>query len=352
MPANTIPEKFTGWAAMAKDKDLVQWSYTPKPFEEGDIDIRITHCGICGTDVHTLECGWDNTTYPIVAGHEIVGEIVRVGKNVKGLKVGQRVGVGCQSDSCGKCPECKSNKENYCREASVMTYNGVFSDGARSQGGYADYIRVPFHFAIPVPDAIDSASAAPLFCAGVTTYMPLKEAGVKKGMSVGVVGVGGLGHLGIQWAKAMGADHVTAISIDEAAKPDASELGADRYLLVNDPEQIKKANRSIDVLLVTVVSRSTNFADLVSLMNTGGKILLVGLPNGTYDGFPPWAMCERNISIITSLIGSPSNIQEMLKLAAKKKVRVWVEKRPMSDVNAALEDMRAAKAHFRYVLEN
>ncbi|KAI9225403.1 MAG: chaperonin 10-like protein [Piptocephalis tieghemiana] len=350
--SGTTPEQFTGYASKGKGKSLEPWSYTPKPFEPTDVDIKITHCGICGSDVHTLDSGWGPTTYPVIVGHEIVGEVIRVGSEVKDLKVGQRVGVGARSGSCNQCEECLRDEENYCSGKATGTYNATYADGSRSQGGYANYTRVPSNWVFPVPEHLESDAAASLFCAGITTYLPLKAAKVGPDTAVGVVGIGGLGHLGLQWARALDAKKVVAISHSDRKREDAKELGATEFLALSDTESLKAANRTLDVLLVAASGSRTNWKDLLSLMRTGGRVMLVGLPEEPLGGIPPMLMAARRIALIGSLIGSPKDTREMLQVAADKNVRVWYERRPMSKVNEALQDFRDGKARYRYVLEN
>lgn len=273
--------KFEGWLGLDKNAaegNMVWKEFTPKAWEETDIDIKITHSGICGSDLHTLRSGWvclfsptfiltsetkllqGPTMYPCCVGHEIVGIAVRVGSKAEGgIKVGDRVGVGAQNDSClgrkGDCEECASGMEQYCKHGMVGTYNGVHYNGDKSYGGYALYHRAPSHFVIKIPDAIPSAEAAPMMCGGITLYSPLKHYGCGPGKKVGVVGIGGLGHFGILFAKALGADKVVAISRKANKREDALKLGADEYIATDDePDWAKTHNRSLDLIVSTVSS--------------------------------------------------------------------------------------------------
>merc|ERR1711964_463117 len=192
--------KFAGWMGLDKESEkgkMVWQEYEPKTWTEDDVDIKITHCGICGSDLHTLRSGWGPTLYPCCVGHEIAGTAVRVGKNVKHFKVGDRVGVGAQSGSCLDCEECIEGNEHYCTKGNIGTYNGKYPDGSKSYGGYADYCRAPAHFAVKIPDSISNAEAAPMLCGGVTVWSPLTKNGDIKDKKVGIVGVGGLGHFGL-----------------------------------------------------------------------------------------------------------------------------------------------------------
>lgn len=259
----------------------MKWQeFTPKEWEETDVDIKITHCGICGSDIHTLRSGWVGssilsysslfhitptnliqrpTMYPCCVGHEIVGTAVRVGSQVKGIALGDRVGVGAQSDSCqgrqGDCEECAMGSEQYCSKKFTGTYNSTHQNGDKSYGGYALYNRVPAHFAIRIPDEISSAEAAPMLCGGVTLYSPLKHNGCGPGKRVGIIGVGGLGHFGILFAKAMGADKVVAISRRLNKREDSLKMGADLYIATEDePDWATKHARSLDLIVSTVSS--------------------------------------------------------------------------------------------------
>lgn len=279
--------KFEGWAAHdpASIEGSMKWQeIQPKGWEETDVDIKVTHCGMCGSDLHFLSNGWVRqdslsvsfisttsasqihtnihpqgaTTYPLTVGHEIVGVAVRVGSEVKnGIKVGDRVGVGAQGDSClgrfGDCHDCEIGEENYC-ERIVWTYNVPHYNGDRNTGGYATYHRSPSHFVVKIPDALESSQAAPMLCGGVTVFRPLKVHGVKAGMSVGIVGVGGLGHYGVLFAKAMGA-RVVGISRREEKRAEVMGLGADDYIATADEKDwASKHARSLDLIISTVAS--------------------------------------------------------------------------------------------------
>lgn len=248
---------------MGKDKssakgNMVWEEFTPKKWEESDVDIEISHCGICGSDLHTLRSGWGETPYPCCVGHEIVGRAVRVGSQVKHVKEGDRVGVGAQSDSClqrdgKKCDACASGNEQYCLEV-VNTFAGKHFNGGTSYGGYASHNRTPGHFVFQIPEGLPSELAAPMLCGGVTLYSPLKHYGCGPGKRVGIVGVGGLGHFGVLFAKALGADHVVGISRKADKKKDVLKLGADAYLASDDKDWTKDYVNSLDLIISTVSS--------------------------------------------------------------------------------------------------
>ncbi|KAF4212490.1 hypothetical protein CNMCM8980_000924 [Aspergillus fumigatiaffinis] len=353
--------KFEGWLGLDKNAvegNMVWKEFTPKAWEETDVDIKITHSGICGSDLHTLRSGWGPTMYPCCVGHEIVGIAVRVGSKAEGgIKVGDRVGVGAQNDSClgrkGDCEECASGMEQYCGHGMVGTYNGVHYNGDKSYGGYALYHRAPSHFVVKIPDAIPSAEAAPMMCGGITLYSPLKHYGCGPGKKVGVVGIGGLGHFGILFAKALGADKVVAISRKANKREDALKLGADEYIATDDePDWAKTHNRSLDLIVSTVSSSKMPIVQYCSLLRTDGAFVQMGAPEDGALEIPAFALIGRRVKMGGSLIGSPSEIREMLQLAAEKGVHPWIQERSMKDANQAVVDMEAGKARYRYVLVN
>lgn len=255
--------RFQGWVGHDKESvngKLVWGDFKPKRWEETDIDIKITHSGMCASDLHTLSSGWYKTPYPVVVGHEIVGRVVRVGSKAVGdHKVGDRVGVGCLTDCCMSvqsepCDRCAEGQENYCRKAK-WTYPGPHHNGDKGWGGYATFHRCPGRFAFKIPDAIDSAQAATLMCAGVTMFAPLKHNGVGPGKSVGIVGIGGLGHYGVLLAKAMGADYVVAISRKRSKKDEALALGADDYIATDEDDKWdRKFRGKLDLIISTIAS--------------------------------------------------------------------------------------------------
>lgn len=357
-------DTFKGWVARDSSSPLVYSEFTPKPFTPTDIEVRISHCGICGSDLHTLRSGWAPTNYPCVVGHEIVGTVVRIGAEVatlasssasREIRVGDRVGIGAQSGSClrADCEACASGLENYCPRL-TGTYNSRYPDKSKSYGGYANLWRGPAHFAFKIPDALPSAEAAPLLCGGVTVYRPLKRYHAGPGKAVGIVGVGGLGHLGILFAKALGCDRVVAISRTSSKEKDAvNGLGADLFIATDEQKNWAKTHsRSLDLMICTVDSPKLPLGQYLRLLKIGGTFVQVGAPDGPLPALPAWSLIQKEVQITGSNIGSPDDIRDMLQLAANKRVYPWIEKRPMSDVNAVLADMDAGKARFRYVLEN
>ncbi|KAK8867307.1 Zinc-binding dehydrogenase [Apiospora arundinis] len=352
--------KFEGWLGKSPEAfhGKMEWgSYEPKKWTEDDVDIEISHCGICGSDLHVLKSGWGETPYPCVVGHEIVGKAVRVGQNVKNIQVGDRVGVGAQGRTCGQddCPECSTGNEVYCARERIETYGAVYpGDEGKSFGGYADYNRTNGRWVFKIPEGLTSEAAAPMLCGGVTVYSPLKNNGCGPGKTVGIVGVGGLGHFGILFAKALGADRVVGISRKNDKKDDVLKLGADAYIATaEDKDWAAKNARSLDLIICTVSSDKMPMHEYMSLLKVRGSFIQVGAPDGGL--LPPinaFTLLGSAIKVGGSLTGSPNEIREMLQLAADQKIQPWIVTRPMKDANQAIVDFEDGKARYRYVLEN
>ena len=353
----TSPNEFRGW--LGHDKTAAQgnmtWSsFQPKPFNDIDVDIKISHCGICGSDVHTLRSGWGATHYPICVGHEIVGNIVRVGDKVKHLTLGDRVGVGAQAFSCLKenCEECGAGLEQHCPKM-VSTYGSKYPDGSWSMGGYADHVRVPAHFAIKIPTRLRSEDAAPMMCGGITVYSPLKNNGAGPGKRIGIVGLGGLGHFGVLFAKALGCDKVVAISRRRNKANDAKAMGATDYIATSEDDKwARKHSRSLDLIISTVSSPDMPLESYLRLLRTGGVFIQVGAPEDKLPQIAAFGLIGKGCKIGGSQIGSPKEIEEMLTFAAEKGVKPWVQKKNMKDANKAVVDMEDGHARYRYVLVN
>ncbi|KAH9903903.1 zinc-binding dehydrogenase [Xylariomycetidae sp. FL2044] len=351
--------KFHGWLGRASDSvdGKMEWGeFEPKQWTEDDVDIEISHCGICGSDLHVLRSGWGEVPYPCVAGHEILGTAVRVGTNIKHVKVGDRVGVGAQARSCleADCEDCSNNLESYCT-GFVGTYGGSYPNNeGKSYGGYADYNRTNGHFVFPIPDGLESSSAAPMLCAGITVFSPLLRNGCGPGKTVGIVGVGGLGHFGILFAKALGADKVVGISRKAEKRSDVLKLGADEYIATEDDANWAERNqRTLNLIICTNSRKDMPLSDYLSLLKPEGHFVQVGLPDGgEIPAINALTLYKRGITIGGSAIGSRREITEMLQMAAEKRITPWVETRPLRDANDAIVDMLEGKARFRYVLVN
>ncbi|KAK6003774.1 hypothetical protein QM012_009545 [Aureobasidium pullulans] len=357
MSAEQVPEKFSGWLGhepeAAKGK-MVWGEFEPKTWEETDVDIKISHCGICGSDIHMLSSGWGPTPYPCCVGHEIVGKAVRVGKEVKNIKVGDRVGVGAQAQSCLECVDCKNGNMTYCKKA-VNTYGSVYPNGKdKSYGGYSNYNRTHGAFVVKIPENIESAHAAPMLCGGVTVYSPLVQNGCGPGKTVGIVGVGGLGHFGVLFAKALGADRVVGISRKNDKRDDVLKLGADKYIATGEDKDWAAENaRTLDLIICTVSSEKMPMTEYLSLLKVGGTFIQVGAPDG--GNLPPinaFTLIGNGIKVGGSLIGTPKEIEEMLQLAADKGIKPWIEVRPMKEANKAILDFEEGLPRYRFVLEN
>ncbi|KAG1100171.1 hypothetical protein G6F42_017715 [Rhizopus arrhizus] len=297
---------FTAWAGVAKGEPLKQIELKLKEWDEDSVEMEVSHCGICGSDIHTLDSDWSATKYPICVGHEIVGKVTRVGKNVKNLAVGDRAGVGAQSGSCGECT----------------------------------------HF----PDNLPSEVAATFYCGGVTTYAPLKRANVGPNSVVGILGVGGLGHYGVLFAKAMGAK-VIGMSHSDAKAEVAKELGCDDFIVTSSDESMAKYKKQLTHILCTGTSRDFTWNRFFTLLKANGHFINVSAPG--WD-FPQVGMelIIHQVNISGSMIGSPAEIVEMLEFAAEHNIRPWIKTYPMSKVNEAIQDFRDGKPRFRFVLEN
>ncbi|KAI5851036.1 hypothetical protein BZA05DRAFT_430378 [Tricharina praecox] len=340
----TAEYKFSGWVGLDANSvgNLVEQEYNVKPFEETDVDIKITHCGICGSDLHTLRSGWGATPYPCVVGHEIVGTAVKVGSKVESIKVGDRVGVGAQSASCLKadCEECSADNDT--------------PDGSMSYGGYADYARVPSHFVIQLSHiSLPSEIIAPMLCGGVTVYSPLARNGCGPGKKVGIVGLGGLGHFGVLFARALGADTVVAISRKASKRADALKMGADLYISTDEDENWAKTHaRSLDLIVCTVSSPNMPLDGYLNLLRTHGQFIQVGAPEDKLPALSAMVLIGRGVKVGGSMIGSPNEIREMIELADKKAVHSWVNLWPMTKVNEAVVAFEEGAPRYRFVLVN
>lgn len=350
----SYPEKFQGIAILDhKDwKTPKKIEYDPKPFYDNDVDIEIDACGVCGSDVHCAAGHWGDVKLPLVVGHEVVGRVVRVGtKCHTGIKIGDRVGVGAQAYSCLECDRCKNDNEPYCPKA-VWTYSQPYADGYVSQGGYASHIRCHEHFVIPIPENIPTHLAAPLLCGGITVYSPLLRNGCGPGKKVGIVGIGGIGHMGLIFAKAMGAE-VYAISRSSAKKEDAFKLGADHFIATKEEEDW--AEKYFDTFDVVVVCSSSltgvDFDKMSKVMRIGGRIASISAPDMS-EKLVLKPLGLFGISISSSGLGSREEIIQLLKLVSEKNLEIWVETLPVGEkgVHEAFERMEKGDVRYRFTL--
>jgi uncharacterized zinc-type alcohol dehydrogenase-like protein len=332
--------KVQGYAAKAPGKALEAFEYDAPKLGDSEVLVDISHCGLCYTDVHCIDNDFGMTQYPFVPGHEIVGTVAMAGKAVRTLNEGQRVGIGCQRGSCGHCEWCVRGEENLCPE-----YMGNLT--FFPYGGFASAIVVDARFAFPLPDALDSEHAGPLLCGGATVYSPLQSHCVRPSMRVGVVGIGGLGHMALQFARAFGCE-VTAISSTPAKEREAREFGAHHFLLSGDEEGMKKEGASLDFIICTAHA-PLPWNSILGTLRKNGTLCLVGL-NKEDVTFSPVPVIVNQLSICGSMIAGRAVISEMLDFAARASVRPKVETLPMVDVNKAVARLKEGRARYRIVL--
>lgn len=338
-----------GYAAQSATSALAPYQFqrrTPRP---DDVVIDISYCGICHSDIHSARSEWGPTAYPFVPGHEIVGSVSAVGKKVKRFKVGDLVGVGCFVDSCGKCPSCKTHEEQFCRDHTVFTYNSLELDNKTpTYGGYSTQITVKDKYVLKIKKGQKLERVAPLLCAGITTYSPLKRYGAKKGKKVGVVGLGGLGHMAVKIAKAMGAE-VTVFSTSPGKEADAKKLGAKNFLLTTNPDNFKKYAGKLD-LIIDTVSAKHDFSLYMSTLKIGGVHVLVGAapePNQV----AAMALIHGRKHLAGSLIGGIKETQEMLDFCARKKIAADIELISAAQINDAYERTIKGQVKYRFVID-
>lgn len=341
MKTSMAASEIHGLAAHAAGAQLVPYKYEPGPMQANEVEVRISHCGICHSDIHLIDNDWGLSRYPFVPGHEIVGTVSAVGAGVRDRAVGQRVGIGWQADSCGICEWCKQGEENLCADAQPTCVG--------RNGGYADSVRVNARFAIPVPEVLQSENVAPLLCAGITVYSPLRNLGVRPASRVGIVGIGGLGHLGLQFAKAFGAE-VTALSTSTDKEDEARRLGADHFVNTRDNGGLKKIAGSFDLLLSTV-SADQDWPALVACLRPKGTLCVVGVPPSpiAVQAFP---LIAGKRSLAGSNSGSPQDLHEMLNVAARHSIKAITERFPMAKANEALLRVKKNQVRYRAVLAN
>jgi len=333
-------------AATSKDK-LAPFTVDRREPGPREVQIEILFCGVCHSDVHQARDEWGGSIFPMVPGHEIVGRVSKIGAGVKAWKAGDTVGVGCFVDSCRECEACKAGEEQYCQRGMIATYNGREKGGAPTFGGYSTRIIVDENYVLRIPAGIPLERAAPLLCAGITTYSPLKHFGVKAGQEVAVVGLGGLGHMGVKIAKELGAK-VTVLSTSPGKKEDALRLGAHDFLATRDPATFKTAKGRFDLILNTI-SAQHDYNAYLGMLKRDGTMVLVGLPPPTPLSAGPLIMGRRRLA--GSLIGGIRETQEMLDFCAAKGVASDVEVIPIQQINEAYERMLKGDVRYRFVID-
>jgi uncharacterized zinc-type alcohol dehydrogenase-like protein len=330
-----------GLAAHAAGAELLPFHYDPGSLGPQDVEIAITHCGICHSDLHLIANDWGISQYPFIPGHEVVGAVAAVGDRVRSLAVGQRVGLGWQSNSCGECEWCIRGMENLCLSAEATCVH--------RNGGYADSVRANARFVIPIPDALKSESAAPLLCAGITVYNPLRTHGVNPSSRVGVIGIGGLGHIAIQFARVFGAE-VTAFSTSAAKEEEARALGAHHFVNSRESKALKEVAGALDFILSTV-NADEDWGTYIQALRPTGTLCFVGVPPSpvSVQAFP---LISGLRSISGNPAGSPYRLREMLDVAARHGVKAQTESFPMAKANEAIEKVKKNKVRYRAVLAN
>lgn len=310
-------------------------------------------CGVCGSDVHSITGGWGEVPLPLCVGHEIIGKAIKVGSKVKNIKVGDRVGVGAQVGADLTCGNCKADQENYCPEQ-IDTYGAEYPDGTVSQGGFSSHARVHQYFVFKIPDALDTVNAAPMLCAGLTTYSPLVRLGCGPGKKVGIVGIGGLGHFGVLWAKALGAE-VYVISHTPSKKEDALKMGADHFIDSTQKDWAKPYAFTLDFILnCSDMTSEFKIPDYLSTMKVGSAFHCVGLPDKALPETMVQDFMPGQYYIGASHIGNRPEMEAMLELAAKQGIKSWVEPIDISEAGCkeAVERVKVNKVHYRFTLTN
>jgi len=341
--------KAIGYAAHTHTSPLVPFNFERRDLNPNDVQIEILYCGICHSDIHQVRNEWGGSTFPMVPGHEIVGKVSQVGSAVSDFNIGDSVGVGCLVDACGECPDCRDDLEQYCNQA-VFTYNSYDKHtGGSNYGGYSNSIVVDRHFVLKVPDKLDLAAAAPLLCAGITTYSPLMHWQVGEGDKVGVVGLGGLGHMAVKFAHALGA-YVVMFTTTPGKAEDAKRLGADEVVVSKNPEEMDRHLESFDFILNTVAAPH-NLDAYTALLKRDGTLCLVGVPDHPHPSPEVGRLIFKRRSIAGSLIGGLKETQEMLDFCAEHNIASDIELIPIQQVNDAYERVLKSDVKYRFVID-
>jgi uncharacterized zinc-type alcohol dehydrogenase-like protein len=339
------------YAAKAANTPLAPFAIQRRPPGPHDVAIDIRYCGVCHSDLHTVRDEWHNTIFPCVPGHEIVGTVSAAGSDVTEFKVGEMVGVGCMVDSCGHCDSCRAGEENYCENGFTGTYNGPAIEGGHTLGGYSGSIVVDDKFVLHVTHKDNLAAVAPLLCAGITTYSPLRHWHTGPGKKVGIVGLGGLGHMGVKLAHAMGA-HVVLFTTSPGKIADGKRMGADEVVISKDPEQMARHPGSFDLILDTVAARH-NLDAYLNLLKRDGTLCLVGAPpvDSPHPSPTVFNLIMRRRAIAGSVIGGIRETQEMLDFCAARDIVCDIELIAMRDINTAYERMLKGDVKYRFVID-
>ena len=338
-----------GYAAQNATTPLGPFKFERREPLAHDVEIEILYCGVCHSDIHQARNEWGGSIFPMVPGHEIVGKVTRVGAHVKNFKVGDLAGVGCLVDSCRTCPSCEQGLEQYCENGMVGTYNGrEKSDGSPTYGGYSDKIVTDEKYVLKVSEKLSLERVAPLLCAGITTYSPLRQWKVGKGHRLAVVGLGGLGHMAVKLAVSMGAE-VTVLSTSAKKEADAKELGAHKFVVTKDPAALATVKNYFDFIIDTV-SADHDLNQYISLLRLDGTMILLGVPP-TAPQIGAFNLIGKRRRLAGSLIGGIKETQEMLDYCAEHNIMSDVEVISISDINNAYERMIKGDVHYRFVID-
>ena len=340
------------YGAFAADKPLEPMNIERRAVGPNDVQVEIAYCGVCHSDLHQVRSEWHGTYYPCVPGHEIVGKVTAVGNSVSRFKEGETVGVGCLVGSCRHCSACDEGLEQYCENGWIGTYNGKTQDPpGHTQGGYSQKIVVDDHYVLKIRHREDQlAAVAPLLCAGITTWSPLRHWGAGPGKKVGVVGIGGLGHMGVKLAHALGA-HVVAFTTSESKRKDALDLGADEVVVTRDPAQLKAHAASFDLILDSV-SASHDLDALTALLKRDGVLCMLGVPDHPHPSPNVGSLIFSRRVIAGSLIGGIAETQEMLDFCAEHGIVAEIEMIPIQKVEEAYDRMQKSDVKYRFVIDN
>ena len=328
------------YAVMSPKSQLEPFEYDPQPLGALEVEVRVQYCGVCHSDLGMIDNDWGMSQYPLVPGHEVIGEVTSLGEQVKDLKVGQRVGVGWQSGSCQTCRYCRRGKEHLCVVDQQETIVG-------RHGGWADSVRAQARFTVPIPDKLDPSIAGPLMCAGTTVWTPMTHYGVSAGMKTAVLGVGGLGHLAVQFLAKFGTD-VTAISSSHNKEDEARQLGATDFIATRGTDELAKAANRFDFIISTV-SADVDWNQYIAALAPEGRLCIVGIPESDLK-ITPFPLIHDQRSVSGGRAGAPSDTAAMLEFCAKHGVAPMCEQFAMQDVNQAVEHVRSGKVRYRAVL--
>jgi uncharacterized zinc-type alcohol dehydrogenase-like protein len=340
--------KTRGYAAANAQAPLAPYSFERRDPRPHDVAIAIQYCGICHSDIHQVRGEWGRSNYPMVPGHEIVGTVTSIGNKVSKYKIGDQVGVGCFVDSCRHCEACKNGLESYCSEGPIFTYNNREHDGTPTMGGYSDKIVVDENYVLRIPKNLPLDGCAPLLCAGITLFSPLRHWQAGPGKNIAIIGLGGIGHMGVKLAHAMGAQ-VTVLSHSSGKRQDAKRLGADHFYPTSDPETFQKLKGSFD-LIVNTVSAQMDWNLYLDLLKMDGSLVVLGVPPQPVP-IAAFSLMHGRRSVAGSMIGGVSETQDMLNFCGKHNIVSDIEVIPIQKVNEAYERVLKSDVRYRFVID-